>query len=84
VGAGYLIHAPGVTLRDRQRLYYYQKLDQHFPGLRQRYETLCGNTYFCPCQHAGELLQLINELCEQHGLATRACREPEPAQHRLL
>ena len=83
-GVGYLIHALGMTLRDRQRVYYYQQLDRSFPGLRQRYERLYGGAYFCPCQNASELEQLINELCEQRGLATRACREPEPAQFSLL
>lgn len=83
-GAGYLIHALGMTLRDHQRAYYYQQLDQCFPGLRQRYESLYGGAYFCPCQQAGELEQLISELCEQRDLATRACHEPEPAQFSLL
>jgi DNA repair photolyase len=83
-GAGYLIHALGMTLRDRQRLYYYQQLDRSFPSLRQRYESLYGGAYFCPCQHAGELEVLITELCEEHGLAMRACREPEPAQISLF
>jgi DNA repair photolyase len=83
-GVGYLIHAPGVTLRDRQRLYYYQQLDRHFPGLRSRYESTFGDAYFCTCQHADKLEQLITDLCEQHGLVMRACRESEPTQFKLL
>ena len=83
-GVGYLIHALGMTLRDRQRVYYYQQLDRSFPGLRQRYESLYGGAYFCPCQHASVLEQLITELCEKHSLTMRACREPEPAQFSLL
>ncbi|MHB1357230.1 MAG: SPL family radical SAM protein [Anaerolineae bacterium] len=83
-GVGYLIHGLGVTMRDRQRLYYYQQLDNSFPGLRQRYENTFGDAYFCSCQHANKLEQLITELCEQHGLAMRACRESEPTQLSLL
>lgn len=30
----------GMSLRDRQRTYYYRKLDELFPGLREQYESL--------------------------------------------
>ncbi len=34
-GARYILPAFGMTLRDRQRAYYYDKLDRLFPGLRR-------------------------------------------------
>ena len=42
-GARYILPAFGMTLRDRQRAYYYDKLDHLFPGLRGRMRKLLGN-----------------------------------------
>ena len=54
-GASYIIPSFGVTLRDRQREYYYAKLDQHFPGLRKEYEQRFGNQYFAPARNLPQL-----------------------------
>ena len=70
-GAKYILPAFGVTLRDRQREYYYAKLDHHFPGLRPRYEKAFGERYSAPAQNARHLGQVFGELCAQHGLLTR-------------
>ena len=35
----------GMTMRDRQRAYFYQQLDRHFPGLRAQYEQRYGERY---------------------------------------
>lgn len=37
-GASYILAAFGMTMRDRQRTYFYQRLDELFPGMRRRYE----------------------------------------------
>ena len=34
---GIICFAMGMTLRKGDRQYYYQKLDQHFPGLKEKY-----------------------------------------------
>jgi DNA repair photolyase len=70
-GASYIIASFGMTLRDRQRAYYYDKLDQLFPGLRQKYEHKFGDRYECPVNDAGRLSALFNKLCRQYGIATR-------------
>ena len=70
-GAGYILPAFGMTLRDRQRAYYYHKLDQHFPGLRPRYEKAFGERYSAAAQNARQLGEHFGELCEKFGLATR-------------
>jgi DNA repair photolyase len=36
-GARFIYPSFGVTLRQNQREWYYSKLDEHFPGLRQKY-----------------------------------------------
>lgn len=68
-GATYILPAFGMTCRDRQRDYYYDKLDQHFPGLRQKYETRFGNRYGCDSPRASQLDRLFRGLCEQYGIA---------------
>jgi DNA repair photolyase len=70
-GAMYILPAFGMTLRDRQRAYYYAKLDQHFPGLRARYENTFGERYSASAQNAGRLGKVFNESCLEYGIATR-------------
>ena len=70
-GAKYILPAFGMTLRDRQRLYYYEKLDAYFPGLRSRYEKSFGERYSAPAQNARELGRLFAEGCANLGIATR-------------
>ncbi len=69
-GGQYIIPAPGLTLRDRQRDYFYQKLDQHFPGIRRRYEQAYGERMYCAPGRAGALDRFIRERCDRLGLAT--------------
>ena len=70
-GAAYIIPAFGMTLRDRQRAYYYDKLDSLFPGLRRKYEQRFGDRYSASALNAKRLEQVFGELCSHHGIATR-------------
>jgi DNA repair photolyase len=70
-GAAYILPAFGVTLRDRQRAYFYDKLDQRFPGLRIRYNRAFGERYFAPVQNHDRLEKAFTGLCRQHGIATK-------------
>jgi len=70
-GAAYIIPSFGVTLRDRQRAYYYERLDELFPGLRQKYERAYGERYHCPVPNAERLAQVFDDLCSRYGIATR-------------
>lgn len=67
-GASYIIPWFGVTLRDRQRSYYYDRLDSAFPGLSPQYRQLFGNSYFCPTDNAKELESRVVEWCQIHRL----------------
>ena len=69
-GASYIIPAFGMTLRDRQRAYYYDKLDKHFPGLRQRYAQAFGNDYFAPVRNYHQLEIHFKDLCSQYEIPT--------------
>lgn len=42
---GILCFGFGVTLREGDREYYYSKLDEHFPGIKEKYQHKYGNAY---------------------------------------
>jgi DNA repair photolyase len=85
-GAQYIIAAFGMTMRDRQRVYFYDKLEQLFPGVRQQYELRYGERYSCSVPNAARLEKVFRERCAQLGIATRMhSYQPETqAQLRLL
>ena len=70
-GARYILPAFGMTLRDRQRAYYYDKLDHLFPGLRGRYEKAFGERYSAPARNARRLGQAFAGWCEELGLPAK-------------
>jgi DNA repair photolyase len=69
-GGSYIVAAFGMTLRDRQRAYYYEQLDRLFPGLRQRYEQRFAERYYCPAEGAKRLEAVFREACASYGIAT--------------
>ncbi len=78
-GASYILASFGMTLRDRQRVYYYAQLDRLFPGLRQQYERQFGDRYSASARGAKRLEQIFREACEHQGIATRMpFYEPAP------
>jgi DNA repair photolyase len=70
-GAAYILPAFGMTLRDRQREYYYDQLDKLFPGLRRKYKERFGDRYSCSVPNAAKLDKFFRELCSRYGIATR-------------
>lgn len=76
----------GMSLRDRQRDYYYRQLDRLFPGLRQRYERTYGERYACAVPHTSRLYQLCKTLCQTYNIATHMplYESPQPQQLALL
>ncbi len=70
-GAQYVIPTFGMTLRDRQRAYYYAQLDRSFPGLRQRYRRHFGDQYYCSSPNARRLQDMFKEVCAELGLEMR-------------
>jgi len=70
-GAKYVIASFGMTMRDRQRAYFYERLDRLFPGLREKYEKRFGDQYSCSAHNAGKLEKAFQEACVRYGLATR-------------
>jgi DNA repair photolyase len=58
----------GVTLRDGNREYFYRKLDEHFPGMKQRYARQFGNTYVCDSPNNARLTEILRGECARHGI----------------
>ncbi|QVK17478.1 radical SAM protein [Mycoplasmatota bacterium] len=67
-GASFVIPSFGVTLRQNQRDYYYDKLDLHFPGLKQRYKHVFGNQYECLSPNHSNLWNVFKQECNKVGL----------------
>lgn len=70
-GAQYIIASFGVTLRDRQRAYFYNELDRRFPGVKQQYVRSFGEQYFAPARQMAQLTAVFQEACAQAGVARR-------------
>jgi len=60
----------GMSMRDRQRAHFYERLDELFPGLKDRYIKTYGENYHCPSPNADSLYQRFHKLCEKYGIAT--------------
>lgn len=58
----------GVTLRDGNRDYFYQKLDEHFPGMSDRYRERFGDDYECPSDNENELWKIFKQACRMNGV----------------
>ncbi len=69
-GGQYIIGAIGMTLRDRQREYYYKKLDEDFPGVKQKYIDNFGYSYSVRPLNHKRLQEAFLEACEKYGIET--------------
>lgn len=58
----------GVTLREGNRGYFYEALDKYFPGLKNRYHKKYGYAYEVSSERNKELMQLLYQKCEEHGI----------------
>jgi DNA repair photolyase len=83
-GGTFIIPWFGMSLRDRQREYYYAQLDRHFPGLREKYEQRFGMRYEAPANLAKKLGELFYRLCAQYGIAPQVKRYEPPRQLALF
>lgn len=61
-GATYFIPWFGMSMRDRQRAHFYERLDRLFPGVREKYERRFGLRYGCQTPAAKHLDQAFQEL----------------------
>lgn len=69
-GAKFIYAAFGMTLRGNQREWYYDRLDELFPGqgLSEKYRKKYGNYYECRSQKAAKLWKLFTAECQKYGI----------------
>jgi DNA repair photolyase len=67
-GAKFIYPAFGVTLRQNQRDWYYRKLDELFPGVKEKYIKNYGNSYECRSPRAKMLWNLFKSECARLGI----------------
>lgn len=65
---GILCFGMGLTLRDGNREYFYKKLDDHFPGLKNRYIKEFGNQYSITSSNNEKLMEIFKRKTEENGI----------------
>ena len=70
-GASFIYAMYGVTLRDRQRKYFYSKLDESFPGTKNKYIASYGIKYYCESPNSRNLRGLLASKCKSNGILYR-------------
>lgn len=58
----------GVTLRNGNREYFYEQLDRHFPGMKQKYIRTFGDSYACNSPNHDRLMQIFTDKCKEHHI----------------
>jgi len=67
---GILFWGTGMTLRDGSRDYFYSKLDEHFPGLKNTYQKKYGNSYTISSDNNKTLWNLFHTICKKNNIVT--------------
>lgn len=65
---GIICFGMGLTLREGNREYFYRKLDEHFPGLKQRYIREYGNQYGIASKNNDKLMSMFYSACRSHKI----------------
>ena len=65
---GIICFGMGLTLREGNREYFYRKLDEHFPGLKEVYQKKYGQAYEINSDHNSQLMKIFRETCAENGI----------------
>lgn len=65
---GIMCFGIGMTLRDGDREYFYSKLDQYFPGMKEKYIRSFGNAYQIVSPNHKECMQQFRSVCRSHAI----------------
>lgn len=65
---GIILFGAGLTLREGSRDYFYKKLDQSFPGIKQKYISSFGNSYELPCPESNAIISMIHKTCKRNHI----------------
>ena len=67
---GIICFGIGLTLRDGNRQHFYKKLDEHFPGLKQKYQRQYGYKYEVISDNNEKLMNIFYSECKKHGIVS--------------
>lgn len=65
---GIICFSMGLTLRDGNREYFYEKLDEIMPGMSMRYQKQYGYAYEINSPHNDELMEILHTVCHNHNI----------------
>lgn len=65
---GVICFGMGMTLREGSREYFYKKLDQLFPHMKEKYISAFGNQYVLNSPRNGSLMRLLHQMCAENGM----------------
>ena len=67
-GAKFIHTYMGMTLRENQRAYYFDKLDEKFPGVKEKYIKNYGDRYNCLVPNYKQLYKVFIDECDRYGI----------------
>lgn len=70
-GVKHIVPFLGMSLRDRQRDYYYKKLDEYFPGLKDKYIKKYGDRYKCYDPNIKKLAAILRNECLKYNISLK-------------
>ncbi|WP_295603561.1 radical SAM protein [uncultured Methanobrevibacter sp.] len=65
---GVLNMGMGLSLRKGNREYFYRKLDEKFPGIKEKYIEEFGDSYFIHISDNRKLRGILRKRCDEHGI----------------
>lgn len=70
-GVKYIVPWLGMSLRDRQRDYFYKALDKDFKGIRNKYEDTYKDRYTCSVTNYKKLNYLLQNACAKYNISLK-------------
>lgn len=67
-GAKFIHTYMGMTLRENQRAYYFEKLDEKFLGVKEKYIKNYGDRYNCLVPNYKQLYKVFTDECDRYGI----------------
>ena len=65
---GVLNMGMGLSLREGNREYFYEMLDERFPGMKEKYIDEFGDSYFIHSKDNRRLRSILRKRCEENGI----------------
>lgn len=65
---GIICFGMGLTLRDGNRQYFFEKLDKHFPGLKDVYLKKYGYNYEILSENNSKLMKIFYDICKENNI----------------